>query len=77
MRGLSMEKKWVPGIELIEDDAGLGMIDPVTGAVYRQLQVNYTSRAAERAAHKRWKKKGWSDEEIAAFEERFCIRRVQ
>jgi hypothetical protein len=57
---------------------GLGAGDRVTGEVrYRDLQFRYSSRQAERLAHKRWKKKGWSDAKIAEFELLFQIKRVQ
>jgi len=56
----------------------LVLVDKITGEVrYKNLTFRYPSRAAERQAHKRWKKMGWSDEKIRDFEEYFDIKLVQ
>lgn len=64
---------------MIRDANGneLVLVNKKTGEKYRDLTARYSSRQAERKCHQRWKKEGWSDAQIAEFEQMFNIQRVQ
>jgi hypothetical protein len=60
------------------DGSELVLRDKKTGEIkWRDLSFRYSTRQAERWAHRRWKKMGWSDAKIAEFERLFDIQRVQ